>query len=546
VQTLSHFGTRIDRSAVIRSTILRKTCMRRHRSLTAILVVIATAGLGCSGDEVSAPSKGGALQVVTVTNGQSTDSDGYTVEVDGGQTEPIGPNGQVDFGSLPIGSHTLTLAGVAPNCSVWQGEAQTFALSEDSVTVARFTVICQLSETQVEVTVETSGTDVDGDGYFVSLDQGEEHPISAQGTYAFAAVSPGPHQLTLSGFAPNCRSGESSTPINTATPTLRVQLGVECFSAGIPDWKAIAIPAHVEPWAIWAASSSNVFVTASDSVTRQGLILHYDGTGWTEQYHGGGPAAISGVWGRSGSEVFAVGGDDQFLRYDGVRWTEINVPADYHRWPEVVWGTSATDVFAGGTYDEDPPGYILRHYDGSNWSAMTYPHFGGYGQVEDISGSSPTDVYLVDWGSPYDASPEDDSQRYAIVHYDGESWQTSFESAGGAGSSSQPPPAYPVWAVWDNGPNDVFAVALNGAILHYNGAVWSPMSSPTSAALTDMWGRSASDVYAVGLNTILHYNGTAWSIVSEAPACRATRNCIWGTAAEVFILSKDAVLVRSN
>lgn len=73
------------------------------------------------------------------------------------------------------------------------------------------------------------------------------------------------------------------------------------------------------------------------------------------------------------------------------------------------------------------------------------------------------------------------------------------------------------------------------------------MSSPTSAALTDLWGRSASDVYAVGPTAILHYDGTEWSVVSDAPGrCPARRNCIWGTERAVFILSTGAVLVRDN
>jgi hypothetical protein len=517
--------------------------MRRHRSLTAILVAATVAGLACNGDEVSAPEVG-RLQVVTITTGQSTDPDGYTVQVDGGQVQSVGPNTQLDFGSLPAGSHIVALAGVASNCSVSEGAAQSFDLSEDSVAVARFTVNCQLSASQVEVTVETSGTDVDGDGYFISLDQGEEHAISAQGTYTFSAVSPGPHLLTLTGFAPNCRPLKGSTPITAGSQTLRVRLGAECFSADIPGWRAIAIPAQVEPWGIWAASSSNVFVTGSDSITRQGLIIHYDGTGWTEQYRGGG--AVRAVWGVSGSEVFAVGGDDQLLQYDGLRWTGIGVPADSRRLPDVVWGTSASNVFAGGTYDDDPYQYMLEHYDGSTLEAIFYPHFGSYGQVQDIAGSSPNDVYIVDWGAPYDAGP-DDFERFAIIHYDGKTWQTSYESLGYVESNSGPPAAFPVLGVWDNAPNDVFAVALNGGILHYDGTLWSPMSSPTSAKLTQVWGRSASDVYAVGPDMILHYDGTAWSVVSEIPGrCSPVRNCIWGTAIEVFVLSKNAVLVRRN
>src|SRR5689334_10696509 len=112
--------------------------MRSHRSLTATLVIATIAGLACSGDEVSAPvvDQPGQLQVVTVTEGESPDLDGYTFQLDGGQAEPIGPNAQADFESLPAGSHTVTLAGVAPNCSVREGLTQTFVVSARTMAMA--------------------------------------------------------------------------------------------------------------------------------------------------------------------------------------------------------------------------------------------------------------------------------------------------------------------------------------------------------------------------------------------------------------------------
>jgi hypothetical protein len=39
-----------------------------------------------------------------------------------------------------------------------------------------------------------------------------------------------------------------------------------------------------------------------------------------------------------------------------------------------------------------------------------------------------------------------------------------------------------------------------GVIMHYDGAEWSPMNSGTRMLLTSVWGSSADDVYAVGLD----------------------------------------------
>jgi len=67
-----------------------------------------------------------------------------------------------------------------------------------------------------------------------------------------------------------------------------------------------------------------------------------------------------------------------------------------------------------------------------------------------------------------------------------------------------------LYSDWGSSGSDVFAVGLNGTILHYNGSAWISMTSGTTEDLTDVWGSSGSDVFAMGFNgTILHYNGSA-------------------------------------
>ena len=73
--------------------------------------------------------------------------------------------------------------------------------------------------------------------------------------------------------------------------------------------------------------------------------------------------------------------------------------------------------------------------------------------------------------------------------------------------------------VWGISASDVWAVGSNGTILHYNGTTsWSNIPSSFTGAtqqLSGLWGNSASDVWAVGASgTIFHYNGTGWSSVA--------------------------------
>src|SRR5438552_16184979 len=76
----------------------------------------------------------------------------------------------------------------------------------------------------------------------------------------------------------------------------------------------------------------------------------------------------------------------------------------------------------------------------------------------------------------------------------------------------------------------VWAVGVNGTILHYNGTSWSSVSSGTVQNLNSVWGTSASDVWAVGDGgTLLHYNGISWSSVTSGTT--APLHAVWGHSA---------------
>ena len=84
------------------------------------------------------------------------------------------------------------------------------------------------------------------------------------------------------------------------------------------------------------------------------------------------------------------------------------------------------------------------------------------------------------------------------MHYDGNSW-SSMNSGSATVNLSE---------VWGSSSTDVFAVGTGGTILHYDGNTWSNMPSGTSDTLSAVWGSSSSDVYTVGTNgIILHYSG---------------------------------------
>jgi hypothetical protein len=417
---------------------------------------------------------------------------------------------------------------------------RTVSVTAGQTTRTTFAVTCTAASLgSIQVSVVTSGSNLDPDGYTVSLDGGPPQAIAVNGSHTFDRVPHGSHQLSFADIAPQCRVGrENGSPIHvTAGATTSVEVPLSCFSTDVPGWRPIALPVGFVARGLWASSPSDLFVTGNDAGSSVGMILHYNGHQWTEQFRGGQHSEpITAAWGTSPTDVFAVS-YDLVLRYDGQRWSDVGPHEDISglSWYEAVWGASSNDVFVGGYYDGAIPHRgLMRHFDDTVWSPMDGHGYGYYGIVRDITGTSPTDVYVIGEDSSYDVEPEDRLTRYTIRHYDGSGWSTSFETIQyyDPGDSY-----YDLRGIWAISSSDVFAVARGGHILHYDGTAWAPMTSPTSHDLTDVWGTLGPNMYAVGSGGILRYDGAQWSSIGAASASR-----VWGTATDVFVLSGDVIL----
>ena len=61
-------------------------------------------------------------------------------------------------------------------------------------------------------------------------------------------------------------------------------------------------------------------------------------------------------------------------------------------------------------------------------------------------------------------------------------------------------------SVWGRATNDVWAVGEGGAIVHWDGRVWTLSDSGTLDTLDTVWGDSAGDTWVAGASgTILHH-----------------------------------------
>jgi hypothetical protein len=166
---------------------------------------------------------------------------------------------------------------------------------------------------------------------------------------------------------------------------------------------------------------------------------------------------LPGVWGSSGSDVFAVGQYGTLLHYDGTGWSAMNSGTTKHL--NGVWGKSESDVFAVGSQ-----GTIL-HYNGATWSAMSSGTTMAY--LNGVWGSSGSDVFAV-------------GDRGTILHYDGTAWNAMISGTDKVLND-----------VWGSSGSDVFAVGWPGTILHYAGICPKPLTDVTiSGPVTVFTGRA--------------------------------------------------------
>jgi hypothetical protein len=522
------------------------TLLRTH---APTLLALALLVQGCGGADLGVPADG-QITVTVSTSGAEPDSDGYLLSLDGLQGSPIDANGSKTL-TVPEGSHTLELAGLAPNCVVPAGASQTVQVAAAGSAAVRFDVVCTATAGGITVTTTTTGNAPDPDGYAVTVDRGVARPIGTNASVTVGALPAGDHLVTLSGLSELCTvTGDNPRTVTVpAGDVVEVAFAIVCAGA-VGRWTPMTSNTRADLTEVWGPSGEEAFAVGElDSPRRvSSVIMHFDGSTWTRQIDQT-DLELRGVWGSSPADVYAVGFDflapvGRVLHYDGAHWTEepgfASLDGSEAFTLESVWGSSANDVFAvGGAFDGQFDRSLIFHFDGSSWQRMFVT-----GDVaptlNEVWGASPTDVYAV--GRDDVASPS----AGVVLHFDGTSWTPVLQQEG-----------LVLNAVWGSSSSNVFTAGftveetpagdfiVKGAVLHYDGTAWTPMALPSDAILDDIWGSSPSDVFAVGdRGTILHFDGTAWSVVT--PTTNELLG-VWGSSpADVFAVGFGGTILHGT
>ncbi len=191
-----------------------------------------------------------------------------------------------------------------------------------------------------------------------------------------------------------------------------------------------------------------------------------------------------------------------------------------------VGSISPNDVWAVGTFDQQPSSTLTEHWNGTNWTVVPSPNPASqYNELNAVVGLASNDVYAVGNASGVPATPQ-----MVAMHWNGSVWSVMNTPVVTGGSSFD--------CVLAFGPNDIYAggyksvgapgPSIGTLVAHWNGSRWDILDTPNqsnnrSNFITDMKGISANDIWAAGYSKelgipfiamILHKSGSNWSVQS--------------------------------
>jgi len=258
-------------------------------------------------------------------------------------------------------------------------------------------------------------------------------------------------------------------------------------------------PQYNELYAVQGLSSNNVYAVGNYvgfPASPQMLVLHWDGTSWTQQ-------TTPTVTGGSSLESIVIFGPDDIyaggfksvgvpgpsvgtlvLHWNGSSWnieTTPNQSDNRHNFITDMKGLSANDIWAVGYSRRIGENYLamMLHKTGSGWNIVPVPQPGLENFLYSIDIIAPDNIWAT--GAYNDGI----QYRALFLHYNGTSWVVVNSPGGGAG-------------IIHNSANDIWSTG--SSFVHYDGSIWSTVSTPipSEGSMGSMARISSTDFWAVG------------------------------------------------
>ncbi len=286
---------------------------------------------------------------------------------------------------------------------------------------------------------------------------------------------------------------------------------------------------QTEMLSIWGSSPNDVYGVGFNNAFENVLMWHYDGKNWSDvklDLFGLHPGELFGVYGFVSNNVYAVGvqgfsnntDSSLIIHYDGSSWSEVNIIKS-SRWLNDIYGSSPNDIWACGW------GGVIYHYDGIKWNkdSIYNPQRDEF-QLESIAESKNT-VYVI--GEKHDNILAKDT--YYFFKKAIQSWQTldSFVVAPGQTTFKFGT------RLWANSEGNLYS--SSDGVFKWNGSSWNNIYV-SSIALPRIFGTSEQNIFVVGnYGIVLHFNGVDWYQFQQLKNENVAYSGVWTDGKEAFI-----------
>lgn len=189
------------------------------------------------------------------------------------------------------------------------------------------------------------------------------------------------------------------------------------------------------------------------------------------------PSSISALWASAPDQAWAATLNGVW-RFDGAIWTDAD--ANFSQAVTGIFGLPNGTLVAVGN-NSTGPGFV-RYQDASgSWTDATLPATPTVKRLQAVWGVGTQDLFVVGSTGSGIIAP-------LAMRLDSTGWSVMTLAAGVSNGVS---------CVWGLTSSEVWACHSKG-LLHYDGASWVDEKLPSAGAINAVWGRSKTELYAVG------------------------------------------------
>lgn len=255
------------------------------------------------------------------------------------------------------------------------------------------------------------------------------------------------------------------------------------------SWSRIDTGTSGDLWWVWGDGANTLFLSGAG-----GKVVTMDIAAGTFTEHAAADPNLTlfGLWGTSATDVWTVGGningarDGGIIHFDGTDWTEVAQVAprgETVRSAFKVWGSAPDDVWVVGT------GALVTHWDGSGFTEVDPPPVYESTTLTTVAGSASQVVAVGGFGNA------------TVARYDGTSW---------VDDSPPPQAIAPGFNGVNIRDDKVIACGVRGAVWQRDPTTgWASYADPvTTYDLHGCWIDPDGNVWSVGGDLITLAAGT--------------------------------------